>query len=332
MASGDSARATDSARKVARAAKAGGGPTRSQRNVSWGYYGSLIAVAVVGTVAVVASTVTRETDNTPPYVGGSDRAGELATKVREAVRKHGAESKQAQAAVTEQQNYQRDSHWHMAYAVYDCSQKKGQEFLPPVNGESDPDPRGIHAHADGLIHIHPFVQSAAGKKAVMNEFFKATGFSADREQIKIPAKDASSTGVPATKARTIKEGTKCADGKTGEIRAVRFDSPTDTTGKEIAERYSDIRLLADEIVVFALAPKDFKIPVPPSARNLAAPSDLVDATANAEGATSSTVAATGSSTSVAAGASTTVAPSTTAGSATTSAPATTAAATTTAAP
>ncbi len=108
--------------------------------------------------------------------------------------------------------------------------------------------------------------------------------------------------MPAAKARTLETGTKCSDGTTGVIRAVRFDNQTDTTGEDVTERFADIRLKADQSIVFALAPKERTIPAPPSVANLAAPSDLVaaDGSAPADGATGAGTAST------APGASTTV--------------------------
>jgi hypothetical protein len=310
----------DSAKKVARAAKAGGGPTRSQRNISWGYYGSLIAVAVVGLVAIIGSSIGRSIDDTPPYAADPERSGELERAIREAVRKHGQNSDQVKAAIAARDAYARDTHWHMAYAFYDCSQPKGKEWLTPMNGEQDPDPRGIHAHDDGLIHIHPFVQSASGKNAVMNEFFKATGLSVNRDRIKIPAKDESSQNkLPAVKERTLESGTKCSDGSTGIIRAVRFDSQDDTTGSDVTERIQDIRLKPDQGIVFALAPKGRTIPAPPSMASLAAPSDLVAPGVTPAGGESTSDSAGGAATTVAGAATTTAAGTATtkAGSATT---------------
>ena len=48
-------------------------------------------------------------------------------------------------------------HWHVAYAVYICG-----KFQPPITNQTDP--VGIHTHGDSVIHVHPFVDSSAGKK------------------------------------------------------------------------------------------------------------------------------------------------------------------------
>ena len=51
-------------------------------------------------------------------------------------------------------------HWHAAYGVYLCD-----DFAPPITDERDP--KGIHTHGDGIIHIHPFVRSSPGKNATL---------------------------------------------------------------------------------------------------------------------------------------------------------------------
>ncbi len=65
------------------------------------------------------------------------------------MRDHGEDSPEVKAAIAARDEYLQNVHWHMAYAIYDCTQKKGSEYLPPLNGTEDPDPRGIHAHDDG---------------------------------------------------------------------------------------------------------------------------------------------------------------------------------------
>src|SRR6476619_3770453 len=51
-------------------------------------------------------------------------------------------------------------HWHAAYGVYLCDQ-----FAPPITDTRDP--KGIHTHGDGIIHIHPFVRSSSGNNATL---------------------------------------------------------------------------------------------------------------------------------------------------------------------
>ena len=47
-------------------------------------------------------------------------------------------------------------HWHATYAVFICGQR--QPNFPTWES-------GVHTHADGVIHIHPFVHSEEGAGA-----------------------------------------------------------------------------------------------------------------------------------------------------------------------
>ncbi len=67
-------------------------------------------------------------------------------------------------------------HWHSAFAVYLCD-----VFLPPLDSQADPD--GIHSHADGLIHIHPFTDEVTGRRATMGVFFEAMYVTAEDDAV-----------------------------------------------------------------------------------------------------------------------------------------------------
>ena len=54
----------------------------------------------------------------------------------------------------------RGEHWHAAYGIFICDR-----FVTNVADKGQDDPLGIHTHEDGLVHIHPFSNAAAGKQA-----------------------------------------------------------------------------------------------------------------------------------------------------------------------
>ena len=292
---------TASNKKVARAASAGGGASRRQTSTSWGYYGTLIGIAVVGIALIVGSVIGARLDRKAPYVADKTRAVKLNAAVAAAVKKHGATSKEAKAAQAVYDDYIVNQHVHAAYGTWDCTKPKGQEFLPLINGETDLDNTGVHAHADGLIHVHPFVPSVAGSKATLGKFFNTTGLNVTAKEIVLPAKLASADGkVATTKGRTIKTDTKCANGKTGKVRVFLFKSVKDTKPSEPLGKPKDIPLKANEVFVFALIEDGVTPRLPPNASALAAPSDAVSATstvpANLAGATPTTGPATVGST------------------------------------
>jgi hypothetical protein len=75
-------------------------------------------------------------------------------------------------------------HFHAAYGVYVCD-----KFLAPFtnqNEQVDGASLGIHTHGDGIIHIHPFASSAAGKNAKLGVFFKALSVKIDGGKWSLP--------------------------------------------------------------------------------------------------------------------------------------------------
>jgi hypothetical protein len=132
-----------SSKKVARAAGTGGGRT-SRGKAPVLWYSSLLVIIIAGIGLTTFSRDQRlEALNSP-------------------------ESKEEPRA--------NDSHWHVALGVRVCDR-----WLDPVTDQSDP--KGIHTHGDGIIHVHPFVASAAGKRATFEryaEVVKGSKLEADR--------------------------------------------------------------------------------------------------------------------------------------------------------
>ncbi|MFP5256745.1 MAG: hypothetical protein ACLGI8_12960 [Acidimicrobiia bacterium] len=114
-----------SAKKVARAARAGGRVSSGQSR-SLLFPGVIALVVVLGVVLVVYAREDRRSDD----LGGVPQLGD---------------------------------HIHQAVGVYACG-----EFLPDMP-EFDSNV-GIHTHADGVIHIHPFSQLGVGANATLGRY------------------------------------------------------------------------------------------------------------------------------------------------------------------
>jgi hypothetical protein len=138
-------------------------------------------------------------------------------------------------------------HWHAAFGVNVCG-----EWLP--NAPQFEDAEGIHTHGDGLIHIHPFLSRAAGKNATVGMYLKLGGWKANDSSFHL-WDDA-----------THKTGDKC-DGKDATVR-------WELNGKPQSGNISDYRMKDQDIIALALLPKGEEIGTPPSAAELAAPSDV----------------------------------------------------------
>ena len=154
-----------SVRKVARAARTGGGrTTRGRASATW--YIALTVIVVTGVFLVWFSRDQR-----------LDNLGSAATDVAPSTK----------------------DHWHMAYGVYVCD-----KFLPPATDQKDP--KGIHSHADGIIHVHPFGRSAAGKNATLGVFVDAIGAKLSEDSFDWPDEPRHTNGD------------KCGD-KEGKVKA-----------------------------------------------------------------------------------------------------------------
>jgi hypothetical protein len=155
-------------------------------------------------------------------------------------------------------------HWHSAYGVYVC----GDGFLPPVTVQDDP--VGIHSHADGLIHIHPFSSEATGSNAKLGVFLDATGIKLSSDKLELP-NDGGTWETPFD----------CPDGGTVNTMRVAYWANANDTGDPIiyTSEFDDIRFTQDGgAYIIAAVPDDFDFAglnaQLPSIAALAAPVDV----------------------------------------------------------
>ncbi|HUP87690.1 MAG TPA: hypothetical protein VM143_18705 [Acidimicrobiales bacterium] len=199
-----------SSKKVARAASTGGGRT-TRGSRPLAWYAAVVLVVLLGVSGIVFSR--------------QERRDELAV------------GKGSSAPVANR------DHWHAAYGVYLCD-----KFAPPITDTRDP--KGIHTHGDGIVHIHPFVRSAAGRNATLAVFADATGLELSDDHVQEPGGKDHKSGE-----------TKCG-GKTGVVQ-VKVNQ------KVITENVDKFKLSDGDLVTIAFAPKGAEIPPPPSAADLA---------------------------------------------------------------
>jgi len=152
------------------------------------------------------------------------------------------------------------THWHAAYVVRVCD-----DVLAPF--DSDADPLGIHSHADGLIHIHPFFEESGFERATLGLFADAMGLGLDVGALTMP------------QGGTWRDGDLC-DGQPGRVFVDRWSGPTPESPVErIFDNFDEIRFEADgELYQIGFAPPDSTPVVPPSWRLLAEVSNLITQT------------------------------------------------------
>lgn len=244
-----------SAKKVARAARAGGSRRPGQRRA----IGFPIVVFVVCALGITLVLVARN----DRQVNAAPRAGL--------------------------------DHWHAAYSVAECG-----EFRPPLAGVVQ-DRLGIHGHEDGLVHIEPFVDGAAGSNARLSLFLDYAGVTLTDDKV---------TFADGT---TWDESTSECDGEPAQIVAARWIDGQDAADGEkpnevLTEGFDQLRFRNDrEAFAIALVPEgDLEnIPVRPDiAEALNEATDPPSTTTAPAGATSSTTTGDNASTTTAPDAST----------------------------
>jgi hypothetical protein len=90
-------------------------------------------------------------------------------------------------------------HWHAVYQISVCGVV--QPPAPTWEGV------GVHTHADGIIHIHPFTPSEEGRGARLVKWFAYGGGLLDDSRMRIPGS-----------RKTWENGQQCPDGSEGVLQ------------------------------------------------------------------------------------------------------------------
>lgn len=199
-----------SSKKVARAASTGGGRTARGAR-PLGWYAAIALVVILGVAGIVSSRAEYRSE----LAAGADGSAPVANV----------------------------DHWHAAYGIYLCD-----SFAPKITNERDP--KGIHTHADGIIHIHPFVRSAAGNNATLEVFADAVDMTLTDDELEVPGGKKYESGK-----------TKCGD----EVGVVQVK----VNDEVLTENVAEFKLEDGDLVTIAFAPEDAELPEPPSAADLA---------------------------------------------------------------
>jgi hypothetical protein len=142
----------------------------------------------------------------------------------------------------------RVDHLHQAVGISVCG-----EWAPPI---ADPgiDPEGIHTHGEGIIHVHPFVESAAGASATLEVF-------ADLVDVRLSDGELLVGSTPIIPAITT------CDGRAGSWSISTWSADEIEAGASPSrfDHESDVVLNFDRgAVVWAFGPEGEDPAVPPS--------------------------------------------------------------------
>lgn len=146
-----------------------------------------------------------------------------------------------------------EDHWHAAFGVYICDtfQPAVPEFESGI---------GIHTHADGVIHIHPFSSGGSGENATLGAFIEGAGIELSDDELRIGDE-------------TWTEGEDQCGDEDGELVVAQWKDVQNTEDKPalIRRDFDDIRFRDDgEGYTIAFVPEGTTdIPKPESAAQLA---------------------------------------------------------------
>jgi hypothetical protein len=256
-----------SAKKVARAARAGGNRRSGQRR-ALGFPVAVGTVIVLGLLLVGFARSERNSNARPRVNAGA-------------------------AGVN-------GDHWHVPYSLYTCvtdpstpasttttttttTAPTGESTTTTtttttaptsttvaadgnVPGQFQPHPNdafsdalGIHSHGDGVIHVHPFSESVSGQRATLDKFFNQIGASISNDTLVLPTADGGQL--------TFKEGeTKCEGGKDAIVQVARWDTAQsaangDKPNEIITSNMGSIRLRNGQAMTIAFLPAGSTIPI-----------------------------------------------------------------------
>jgi hypothetical protein len=293
-----------SAKKVARAARAGGNRRAGQRRA----LGFPVAVGLVLVVGLLLVVFARERRNADAFPRANKDHVHSAIDIYTCVLDTSAAATTTTTTLAASSTEPTDSTTTTSTTAPTSTTQANPndvhgEYQSPPKDAQQTDPLGIHSHGDGLIHIHPFSDSAAGRKATLGLFLDQVGISMTNDTLILAS------------GGTFQEGaTKCEGGKDGVVQVAKWDHATDAAngGKPnqiFTEGFDKIRLGENQSFTIAFMPAGSTIPAKSDvADRIAKVSDLAPSTppSSSEGASTTSSSGAPSSTT-----DTTVAPSST---------------------
>ena len=202
-----------------------------------------VAIAVVVIVGIVAVVLTR---------GSSDSAGS------------GPPHAANQAA-----NVAGD-HWHTALDVNICGEwlEPAPAFEKPVDNPNQLGNAGIHSHADGLIHTHPYVNSEEGNNATIGKFFSYGGWGLSSDSIDLGGEISTNTPNQWAGPKSDPKKTQWSNGDVcpfGQYKGEKVQLTWAVDGKQKTGNPADYHQQDGETMAIYLLPKGADMPFPPAA-------------------------------------------------------------------
>lgn len=114
-------------------------------------------------------------------------------------------------------------HWHATYQTFICGER--QPNFPTWEA-------GVHTHADGIIHIHPFTPSEEGSGARLVKWFEYGGGKLTQTEMRMPGS-----------RKDFKNGDPCPDGSTAVLQVFVNGQKMDDWSRFIPHDGDRVRIL-----------------------------------------------------------------------------------------
>jgi len=163
--------------------------------------------------------------------------------------------------------------WAIAYSFRVCDIEYTLEGQPADLDKdvSTGDPEALGAgstNSDGIIHYHPQVGGATGRKAKLGVFLDTYGVKLSDSKLEFPESQGIDPRVYDIDSNDVFDGTSC-EGKEAQIKVRVWD---DFTSGQYGDKITDFDNLrftnTGMVFVIAVVPEDFDIPMPASASRL----------------------------------------------------------------
>ncbi len=116
-------------------------------------------------------------------------------------------------------------HWHATYTTVICGQR--QPHFPTWEAN-----QGIHTHADGVIHMHPFSPSGEGAGARLVKWFEYGGGKLTQTELRKPGS-----------REEFKNGDLCEDGREGFVQVFANGEKLEDWSRYIAQDGDRVRIV-----------------------------------------------------------------------------------------
>jgi hypothetical protein len=161
-------------------------------------------------------------------------------------------------------------HWHTALDINICGEwlDPAPAFEKPADSPNQLGNAGIHSHADGLIHTHPFVNAEEGNNATIGKFFSYGGWGLSSDSIDLGGSISTNTPNQWAGPKSDPKKTEWSNGDVcpfGQYKGEKVQLTWAVDGKKQTGNPADYHQKDGETFAVYMLPKGADMPFPPAA-------------------------------------------------------------------